>query len=212
LLLAVGIAPADTAIEAYDAMGIDPGRVLSGTVMNAKVVPGSDKQVVAIVTFFTGSRDKREAVSIRFEIFQRRADALVSIYSRDIGEETGGNVGYGDLQIFDLDSDGINEVIIAYDHFGDPLIDQRVSEVLVHSGKGFATVWSGPVKYDATRAARQLPVERRDRFRREIDLGATLRSRGEMLVFNKTVIAVAGESLAQPKLVQESCAVALQRE
>ena len=131
LLLAVGIAPADTAIEAYHAMGIDPGRVLSGTVMNAKVVPGSDKQVVAIVTFFTGSRDKREAVSIRFEIFQRRADALVSIYSRDIGEETG-----------ELDK-MLNKISDNYDLDVDVLVDSLSSllEPILIIGMGMAVAF-----------------------------------------------------------------------
>jgi len=203
-LAAAGAAWADTAAEAYRAMGVEAASVLSGTVLNARVVPGPGKQVVSVTTYFTGDKDPSTAVSVRFDVFQRRGETLVQIYTRDIGEENGGNVGRGDLQLVDLDNDGINEIILTFDLHSDPLIEQRVSEVVVHGGDGFATVWTGPVAYDSTRAAREVPVERRDRYRREIDLGATIGSRGETLFFKKTVIAVAGERLQQPKLVRES--------
>jgi hypothetical protein len=204
VLAAATAARADTAIEAYRAMGIKPASVLSGTVLNARVVPGPGKQVVSVTTYFTGDRDPSTAVSVRFDVFQRRGENLVQIYTRDLGAENGGNVGRGDLQLVDLDSDGINEIILTFDIHSDPLIEQRVSEVVIHGGDGFATAWTGPVEYDATRAAREVPLERRDRYRREIDFGATLGSQGETLFFKKTVIAVAGERLQQPKLVHES--------
>ena len=49
-----------------------------------------------------------------------------------------------------------------------------------------------------------MPVERRDHFIRELDLISTLRTRGVTLFFNKTMIAVAGERLAEPKVVEET--------
>ena len=204
VLASAGAAWADTAAEAYRAMGVEAASVLSGTVLNARVVPGPGKQVVSVTTYFTGDKDPSTAVSVRFDVFQRRGESLVQLYTRDLGAENGGNVGRGDLQLVDLDNDGINEIILTFDLHSDPLIEQKVSEVVVHGGDGFATVWTGPVEYDSTRAAREVPVERRDRYRREIDLGATLGSRGETLFFTKTVIAVAGERLQQPKLVRES--------
>lgn len=207
LLLAFGAglaARAETAADAYRAMEIAPERVLSSSVLAARVMPGIEKQVVAVTTYFTGKREKSDAVNVRLDIFSRRGDALVPIYSRDLGAENGGNVGRGDLQLIDLDHDGAQEIIFSFDDYGDPLIDQRDSEVLVHDGHGFKTAWAGPIDYDATRAAREVPVERRDRFRREIDFAATLGSRGETLYLKKTVISVAGERLSEPKVVQES--------
>ncbi len=205
LLLAAGAtARADTATDAYRAMGVAPADVLSGTVLTARVLPGEDKQVVSITTYFTGEREQSEAVNVRFDVFQRRGEALTPIFSRDLGAENGGSVGRGDLQLIDLDADGISEIILAFDSYTEPLIEQRLSEVLLHGGAGFVTAWSGPVEYDATRAARGVPTDRRDRFRREIDFPATMRSRGKTLHVEKKVIAVAGERLPEPKLVQET--------
>ena len=59
-------------------------------------------------------------------------------------------------------------------------------------------------QYDATRNARQVPVERRDRYVREIDIRETIRTNGVTLFLNKKVIAVAGERLPEPKIVQET--------
>lgn len=204
LLAAAAAVRADTAIDAYRAMGVAPTDVLSGTVLTARVLPGDDKQVVSITTYFTGVREQSEAVNVRFDVFQRRGEALTPIFSRDLGAENGGSVGRGDLQLIDLDADGVNEIILAFDSYTEPLIDQRLSEVLLHGGKGFVTAWAGPVEYDATRAARGVPAERRDRFRREIDFPATMRSRGKTLYVEKQMIAVAGERLPEPKLVQET--------
>ena len=53
-------------------------------------------------------------------------------------------------------------------------------------------------------AAREVEPERRDRYLREFDLIATLRSGGATLFINKNVIAVAGQRLSKPKIVQES--------
>jgi hypothetical protein len=58
--------------------------------------------------------------------------------------------------------------------------------------------------YDATRAAREIPVERRDRYMRELDIVKTLRTRGVTLYVRKYVIAVAGERLPKPKTVEET--------
>lgn len=203
-LVVTGAPRADTALDAYRAIGLEPQSVLTGTVLNARVLPGPEKQVVSVVTHFTGKRDKSDAVNVRLDVFQRRGEALIPIFTRDLGAENGGYVGRGDLQLVDLDSDGISEIVLSFDSHADPLIDQRLSEVLMHHPDGFATVWSGPVEYDATRAAREVPAERRDRYRREIDFSATLGSHGASLVFKKTVIAVAGERLPQPTVVSET--------
>ena len=104
----------------------------------------------------------------------------------------------------DLDGDGINEIIVSYDSYEDPLIEQKLAEVILHDESGFRTAWSGPLNYDATKAARDLPRERRDRFKREFDLAGTLKTRGVTLFVNKKVIAIAGERLAEPKIVQET--------
>lgn len=195
---------ADTATEAYRAMEIRPADVLAGTVLTARVIAGEEKQVVCLTTYFTGKREKDEAVNVRLGVFGRRGGKLVPIYTRDFGEENDGNVGHGDLQLADLDADGITDIIVSYDSYEDPLIERRSGEVIVNSGDGFRTAWSGLLEYDATKAARTVQPERRDRFERELDLAGTLRTRGETLHFNKTVIAVAGERLDPPKTVRET--------
>jgi hypothetical protein len=206
VLLSLGpvVARADTAADAYRAMGINPGEVLTGTVLTAKVLPGPDKQVVAVTTYFTGSRDKDEAVNVRLDVFHRSDEQLTRVYGRDFGVESGGPVGAGELQLIDLDLDGINEIIATYRSFLDPLIEQRLGDVVVNEDGDFRSAWSGPLDYDATKAARSVPRERRDRFRREFDFPNTMRTRGITLFMNKQMIAVAGERLAQPKVVQET--------
>lgn len=204
LSLAPVAARADTAADAYRAMGIGPGEVLTGTVLTAKVLAGPDKQVVAVTTYFTGSRDKDDAVNVRLDVFRRSDEQLTPIYGRDFGLESGGPVGEGELQLIDLDLDGINEIIATYRSFLDPLIEQRLGDVVVNENGDFRSAWSGPLDYDATKAARNVPLERRDRFRREFDFASTMRTRGITLFINKQMIAVAGERLAQPKIVQET--------
>ena len=198
-------ARADTSREAYRAMGIQPADVLSGTVLSATVLPGDDtKQVVTVTTYFTGKRGNDEAVSVRLDVFRHGANELVRVYGRDFGEENGGLVGRGELQLIDLDVDGVNEIIVSYESFVDRLIEQRVGEVIVNENGNFRTAWSGALDYDATRAAREVPRERRDRFHREFDFGNTMRTRGVTLFMNKQMIAVAGERLPQPKTVVET--------
>ena len=195
---------ADTSADAYRAMGISPSDVLTGTVLIAKVLPGADKQVVAVTTYITGSDNKTDAVSVRLDVFNRQGESLARVWSRDFGSESGGLVGAGELQLIDLDRDGINEIIATFESFLDPLIEQRLAEVIVNDHGTFRTAWSGALDYDATRAAREVPRERRDRFKREIDFVSTMRTRGITLFMNKQMIAVAGERLDQPKVVQET--------
>jgi hypothetical protein len=204
LSLATAAAQADTAADAYRALGISPGAVLTGTVLTGNVLAGADKQVVAVTTYFTGSQARDEAVNVRLDVLRRSGDELVPIYGRDFGKESGGPVGEGELQLIDLDLDGMSEIIVSYRSFSDPLIEQRVGEVVVHEVGGFRSAWSGPLDYDATKAARSVPRERRDRFRREFDFASTMRTRGITLFMNKQMIAVAGERLTQPKVVQET--------
>jgi len=210
LLITVGIlavslsAPwADTAVDAYRAMGIATKDVLSGTCLNAKVMQGDDKQLVCVTTYMNGKRLQPDAVAVRLDVFSIGQGRLTSTYTRDFGSEQGSPVSDGNLEVIDLDVDGVNEIIVSYDSFANPLIEVELAEIIVHDGE-FRTAWSGPLVYDATRAARDIPVERRDRFRRELDLVNTLRSRGLTLFFNKHMIAVAGERLAEPKTVRET--------
>jgi len=199
-----GVARADTAARVYEAMKLETAQVLAGTVLAARVVPGEAKQVVAVVTYMTGKKDKEGAVNVVFEVFASSGETLTSIYSRDLGSENGGNVGQGDLEVADLDGDGVAEVVVTYDDYTDALIEERSGEVLAYGSKGFETIWTGAMKYDATRAARSVPEDRRDRYKREVAVMESLRTKGESLVMKKTMIAVAGERLPEPKVVLET--------
>ena len=86
ILIAAGsVAHADTSAEAYRAMGIKPADVLTGTVLTAKVLPGADKQVVAVTTYFTGSKEREDAVNVRLDVFNRTGDSLALVYERATG-------------------------------------------------------------------------------------------------------------------------------
>jgi hypothetical protein len=214
LLAALGIVAGLSPVHAepvskdvYRLMGLKEKDTLSPTILTSRVLPGSPdtpKQLVALVTYMTGKRDEAGAVNVRLEVFRRDGDALQSIYARDFGNENGGYVGRGDLELVDLDGDGINEIIVSYDSYKDPLVTERRAEVLLQGGGGFATGWTGPVDYDATKAVRTVPAERRDRYTRALDIPATLKTRGVTLMVKKTVLAVAGERLDQPRILQET--------
>ncbi len=204
LALTSGAVHGQTAMEAYRAMGVAPGAVLTSSVLAARVTPGDAKQVVCVTTYLTGKRGRSDAVNVRLDVFDRVDDELVSLFTRDYGRVNDGYVGEGELQVIDLDRDNVNEIIVSYASYGDPLIEQRVAEVIVLDDGGFRTAWVGPVEYDATKAVRDVPSERRDRFQREFDLVSTIRTRGVTLFVNKKMIAVAGERLEQPKIVQET--------
>jgi len=206
VLAAFGLCAAHAASgpEVYRAMGIPTGDVLSGTVLTSQVLPGSAKQVVCVATYFTGKKEKADAVNVRLAIFNEAQGRLAPVYSRDFAEVYGGPLSDGGLQILDLDSDGVNEIIVSFDSFVDPVIEQRLTDIIVHGEAGFEVAWAGPVEYDATRAARDVPAERRDRFVREIDLANTMRAKGVTLFMDKKVIAVAGDRLAVPKVVKET--------
>jgi hypothetical protein len=195
---------AQTGTQVYEAMGLSPRQVLSGTVLTTRVMPGEAKQVAAVVTYLTGKKGADDAVNVRLGLFSTAGGSLTSLYARDLGQENGGYVGQGDLELVDLNGDGINEIILTWDTFREPLIDERRGEVIFHRDGSFEVKWSGAMKYDATRAARKVPAERRDRYKREIDFVGTLKTKGVTLFTNKTVIAVAGERLPEPKVVVET--------
>jgi hypothetical protein len=203
-LLAPPAARADTSLDAYKAMGIKATAVLSGTVLTARVLPGDDKQVVAVTTYFTGKKDEARGVNVRLDVYRRDAGALVSVYTRDFGVENGGYVGRGELELVDLDSDGVSEIVVTYDSSKEKLVRERRGEVIVRDPSAFRVAWAGAMELDATQAVRDVPVERRDSFRRKLDLASTLKTRGITLFFTKTMIAVAGEKLPQPQSVQET--------
>ncbi len=201
------LAPArgDTAFEVYRAMGLDAQHVIGGSVLSAKVVPGAEKQTIAMITHFTGKKSEADGVNVRLEIFRGAGKDRKSVYSRDFGAENGGYVTRGELQLVDLDGDGVQEILPSWDDVRDPLVDHRRGEVIVREPSGaFRTAWSGELRFDATRDARGTPQERRDRFTREIDLAGTMRTRGVTLIFRKTVTAVAGERLPEAQVVTET--------
>jgi hypothetical protein len=212
LLAARAPARADAAAEVYAAMGLKARDVMTGSVVGARVLPGDAKQVVALVTYFTGKKDEANAVDVRLEVYRKDGDALVSAYSRDYGRENGGFVGRGEIELVDLDGDGVSEIVVSYDQLGSPLVQRRAGEVIVHDPAGFRVAWSGDLEYDATRAARDVPQERRDRFVRTLDPAATIRTKGITLFMTKKMIAVAGERLPEPKSVRETFTLRAPRE
>ena len=206
LLASAPSASAPSGVDAYRALGLRPQEVLTGTIVRASVLPGGDKQVVCLATYLTGKRDEANAVNVRLGVFEVRGSEaeLVSVYRRDLGAELGGHVGYGDIQILDIDLDHVSEMVLSYELFRDPLVKERHAEIVLHDGTGLHTAWIAPIEYDATRAARSVPEDRRDRYVREFDWAKTMSTRGITLFVSKRVLAVAGETLAAPRTVEET--------
>ena len=168
------------------------------------MLPGDAKQLVCLVAYLTGKREKNAAVKLRLAVLEVSDGKYTPVWDHDLSAKYGGNVGEGNLELLDLDRDGQTEIVVSFDLFSEPLIRQRFGEVIVWDEDHFKTAWSGSFEYDATKAVRDVPVERRDHFVRERDLISTLRTRGVTLFFNKTMIAVAGQRLAEPKVVEET--------
>jgi len=195
---------ADTAADVYKAIGIKVKDVMNSSVVTARVLPGDAKQVVAVVTYLTGKKGEADALGVRIEVYRQEGPKLVSVFARDAAEENGGYVGRGEVALLDLDGDGANEIGLYYDNLKNDMIQERRLDIIVLGESGFETAWSGAVSYDATKAVRDVPQERRDRFLRKLDFAATRKTKGVTLFMTKTVIAVAGERLPQPKQVQET--------
>lgn len=194
----------DAATAVFDAMGIKASKVMNSSVVSSKVLPGDDKQTVAVVTYLTGKKEEASALNVKFEIYKTEAGKLVSIFTRDVGQENGGYVGRGEIALLDLDGDGVNEIGLYYDNLKNPLVTERRLEIIVHEASGFRVAWSGPVEYDATKAIRDVTQDRRDRYLRKLDFANTRRTKGVTLFMTKTMISVAGERLPQPKQIQET--------
>jgi len=203
-LLSAASARADTAAEVYKQMGIRAKDVLNSSVATARVLPGEGKQVVAVVTYLTGKKDEANALNVRLDVYRNEGDALVPLFTRDAVRENGGYVGRGEVAILDLDGDGVNEIGFYYDNLKNDLIQDRHLDVIVYDGTVFRVAWSGSASYDATKAVRDVPLDRRDRYLRKLDLANTRRTKGITLFMTKTMIAVAGERLPQPKQIQET--------
>jgi hypothetical protein len=197
-------ARADSATDVYKAMGVRVQDVMNSSVATARVLPGDPKQVVSVVTYLTGKKDEANALGVRLDVYRTEGEKLVPAFTLDAAKENGGYVGRGEVALLDLDGDGVNEIGLYYDNLTNALIQDRRLDVIVYDGTAFRVAWSGSVSYDATKAVRDVPADRRDRFLRKLDLVATRRTKGLTLFMTKTVIAVAGERLPQPKQVQET--------
>jgi hypothetical protein len=207
VLLAAGIAGsahADTAFDVYKQLGIKPKDVMNSSVTTAKVLPGDTKQIVAVVTYLTGKKDENDALDVVLAVYRQEGKDLVPLYTRDAAKENGGYVGRGEIALLDLDGDGVNEIGLYFDNLKNALIQERRLEVLLYDDTGFRVGWTGAVNYDATKAVRDVPQERRDRYMRKLDFANTRRTKGVTLFMTKTMIAVAGERLPQPKEIQET--------
>lgn len=194
----------EVATEVFAAIGVKWTSIMGSSVVTSKVLPGPDKQTVSVVTYLTGRKDEASALNVRLDVLRREGGKLVPVFTRDLGKLNGGFVGRGELALLDLDGDGVNEIGLYYDNLKNPLVTERDLDVIVYDDTGYRIAWSGPVEYDATRAVRDIPVERRDRFFRKLDFANTRRTKGITLFLTKSTVAVAGENLPQPRQTQET--------
>jgi len=203
-IVATSLVHADQSLRAYRALGMEVGDVLNGTVLQAQVRPNAGKEIVALVTAFTGKRDNDAAVDVHLAVLRPKGEVLETVFMKRYHETVGAPVARGELQLIDFDGDGVQEIVVRYDVERNPLIREREGEVLVAESTGFRVAWQGRLLYDATRAARDVAPDRRDHWLREIDFPETLRTRGITLFLRKTVVAVAGERLPEPKRLRET--------
>ena len=197
-------ARADSQADTYRAMGIRPEGVMQGSILQARILPGSEKQVVAMVTYITGKKEEADAVGVKLAVLRREGDKLRAVYERDFAAENKGYVGRGEVELVDLDGDGRSEIMATWDNVRSKVIEERRGEVILMNGDAFVVAWAGAMSYDSTKAAREVPADRRDRYVRKIDFKGTMRTRGVTLFMTKSVTHVAGERLPEPRSVQET--------
>ena len=138
--------PAPAGVEAYKAMGIDKGKVINATQTSAQVLPGDSKQLVCLVAYLSGKKEKNAAIKLRLAVLEGSDGEYTPVWDQDFSSKYGVNVGEGNLELLDLDRDGQAEIIVTFDLFSDPLIRQRFGEVIVWDEDHFKTAWSGPVE------------------------------------------------------------------
>jgi hypothetical protein len=201
--LATG-ARADSAADVYKQIGIKAKDVMNSSVAAARVLPGDAKQTVSVITYLTGKKGESDALGVRLDVYRNEGAKLVPVYSLDAAQENGGYVGRGEVALLDLDGDGVNEIGLYYDNLKNGLIQDRRLDVIVYDGGAFRIAWTGSVSYDATKAVRDVPADRRDRYLRKLDFANTRRTKGVTLFLTKTMISVAGERLPQPKQLTET--------
>ncbi len=204
LVASISLLRADTAADVYKQMGVRVQDVMNSSVATARVLPGDAKQAVAVVTYLTGKKDEAGALGVRLAVYRTEGRKLVPVYELDAGQENGGYVGRGEVALLDLDGDGVNEIGFYYDNLKNGVIQDRRLDVIMYDGTAFRVAWTGSVNYDATKAVRDVPQDRRDRYQRNLDFSNTRRTKGVTLFMTKTMISVAGERLPQPKQVQET--------
>ena len=103
-LVSVSALRADVSIRAYKALGLEVADVLTGTVFQVQVRPDAGKEIIAVVTAFSGKKQNDQAVEVHFVIFRETDDALEKVYHRQFREEAGGAVAQGELQLLDFDT------------------------------------------------------------------------------------------------------------
>jgi hypothetical protein len=199
-----GLVQAASIAEVCKALDLKEKNVMFGSVLSSKVLEGGGKQVVAITTYLTGKNERATAVNVRLDIFRVTGKKLEPVWSRDYGEEYAGNVGRGELELIDLDMDGLNDIIVTFDRQDNPLVEQRLGEVILLDHEGFHVAWKGIMMFDATRDARTTPQERRDRFVRKVNMPRTMKTRGDTLFLDKKVTHIAGERLPTPRETVET--------
>jgi hypothetical protein len=203
-VLLPGPVQATSIAEVCRALDMKEKNVMFGSVLSSKVLQGGSKQVVAITTYLTGRNERATAVNVRLDIFRKAGKKLEWVWGRDYGKEYAGNVGRGELELVDLDMDGLNDIIVTFDRQDNPLVEQRLGEVILLGSEGFEVAWKGVMLFDATRDARSTSQERRDRFVRKVNMTRTMKTRGATLFLDKKVTHIAGERLATPKEIVET--------
>lgn len=176
--------------------------VLSRTTLKSDVTDAPGKETVVLTEFLTGKSEEADAIDVILTVYENRQEGAVPTWGRDYLKEWGGPLAGGELSLVDLDGDGRNEIMVSMHHGDDPGRVNVEAEILWAVGGSFVRAWNGPIRVDTSGA--DLPVERRERYTREIDFDRTTRTRGGMIFFNKKISMTAGVQIEPASVIGES--------
>ncbi|GAB4222248.1 MAG: hypothetical protein Kow0062_18770 [Acidobacteriota bacterium] len=194
----------------------DPRRVpnnlrLAVTESSADLDGDRVKEGIVLVEALTGEQEPARAVEVILGIVggPGAPDNGTLLWTRHVSRDTGQPAHSAEITAVDLDGDGGSELILTWDRALDDRTRDRFAEIWAVDGPGrLRKVWQGRWEVD-TRRTDSVPVAERTRYQTRIDFGATRRLAGRGIVFERVYTVVAGETLAEPKIVREQVAVRL---
>lgn len=185
------------------------GRFEALVLVNALTGEHQPERAAEVILGIIGSDDSdgAKAAMVKSQAKKRKRAADRNrgelLWVRHVMKDTGKPAHDGEITAFDLDGDGVTELMLSWDRsISSEQVDRWAEIYSVHDAQAPRKVWEGVVEKD-TRRDSQTPASQREHFRREIDFSATRAAIGRAIVFTKTHRMIAGKSVEPPRATSE---------